>query len=219
MAFCLESGWSSDSKGFLFLSQVSLSGIHFEKVPSENRVHLDSEQFSTKFQYKTNLRDEMGDLLGQPGTVLSIVNENFFKYIIPLPLSLPDPLGRSVTECPAGVSWSSALTCPAPASSSSPAQRLPRPQSSRCRRASWSWTLGPQPQPSKWSTTPGLTERGSSDSVWPASMPPRLLCLATACPPRPQYKSPSMRRSSDPSQQETSWMSYDMTLMMRVITL
>ena len=56
-----------------------MNGIHFERVSSENRVHLNSEQFSTKFHYKTNLRDEMGDLMGQPGLVFSIVNDNFFK--------------------------------------------------------------------------------------------------------------------------------------------
>ena len=60
--------------------QETLVHINFENVPVKNRLHLDSNQFSKRIHHRTKLVDEGGDLLGRPGTVLSVVSGHFFRY-------------------------------------------------------------------------------------------------------------------------------------------
>jgi len=70
-ARCL--GWNSA------WSQVSLEQITWEEAPLPFRIHLKPTHLKTKAQYRLRLVDLGGALTGQPGLVLSVVGNHFFK--------------------------------------------------------------------------------------------------------------------------------------------
>ena len=59
--------------------EVTLEGATWEGVPREARIHLTPNQFSQKIQSKLRLVDTEGAMVGRPGTLLSMVNQHFYK--------------------------------------------------------------------------------------------------------------------------------------------